>query len=144
MLHKTIEFLHLFFVINWFAGLLYLPRIFVNCAMLEDKDVATHERLCMMGKRLYLFMTPAAVLAIVFGVLLWIGIWWGVQPAWLHAKVTLVAGLVVYHVYCGFLLRDFIAHRNRRSLAWYKVFSGVPVLVLIGVLLLVVVKPWIK
>lgn len=129
---------HIIFVTSWFAGLFYLPRLFVNHAMVNDK--ATLERLTLMEHKLYRFMMPLAVLAIVFGLWLWLG--FGIMGAWLHAKLVLVAGLVAYHLYCGKLMRDFKAGNNTRSHVWYRWFNEIPVLILFAVVILVVVKPF--
>ena len=104
---------HIIFVTSWFAGLFYLPRLFVNHAMILDSamnNTATLERLELMERKLYRFMLPLAVLALGFGLWLWLG--YGITGAWLHAKLVLVAGLVVYHFYCGKLMRDFKAGNN--------------------------------
>lgn len=129
---------HLIFVTSWFAGLFYLPRLFVNHAMVNDE--ATLERLTMMEHKLYRFMMPLAVLAIVFGLWLWLG--YGITGAWLHVKLVLVAGLVAYHLYCGKLMRAFKAGSNTRSHVWYRWFNEVPVLILFAVVILVIVKPF--
>jgi putative membrane protein len=138
--YNILKILHLLFVISWFAGLFYLPRIFVNHAMAEDE--ATRARLGLMEAKLYKFVTPIGTLAIVFGLWLWIAFSEIYTGGWLHAKTALVLGLAVYHIYCGRLLRDFAAGRNRRSHVWYRVFNEIPVLVLIVVLVLVVAKPF--
>jgi putative membrane protein len=129
---------HIFFVISWFAGLFYLPRIFVNHAMAQEQVV--RERLKLMERKLYRFVTPIGALAVITGLWLWLG--FGFSGAWLHAKTTLVAGLVVYHFYCGHLVKEFAADRNSRSHVWFRFFNEVPVLVLIAVVILVVVKPF--
>lgn len=129
---------HVIFVISWFAGLFYLPRLFVNHAMVDDQ--ATHERLALMEHKLYRFMTPLGILAVILGIWLWQA--YGFRGGWLHAKLTLVTLLVGYHLYCGKLLRDFAAGRNRHSHIWYRVFNELPVLVLFAVVILVVVKPF--
>lgn len=133
-----VKWLHIVFVVSWFAGLFYLPRLYVNHAMVED--VATRERLALMERKLFRFMTPLGVLALGFGLWLWMG--WGFSGGWLHAKLTLVLGLVAYHAYCGKLLADFAAGRNARSHVWYRWFNEVPVLVLFAVVFLTVVKPF--
>ena len=129
---------HIIFVTSWFAGLFYLPRLFVNHAMVTDKT--TIERLELMEQKLYKFMLPLAVLALAFGLWLWLG--FGITGAWLHAKLVLVAGLVAYHLYCGKLMRDFKAGKNTRSHIWYRWFNEIPVLILLAVVILVVVKPF--
>jgi protoporphyrinogen IX oxidase len=133
-----IKAFHLIFVTSWFAGLFYLPRLFVNHAM-ETNAVAL-ARLELMEHKLYRFMLPLAALALSFG--LWLWLVYGVTGAWLHAKLLLVLGLVVYHLYCGKLMRDFKAGNNRRSHTWYRWFNEIPVLVLSAVVILVVVKPF--
>lgn len=134
----VVKSFHIIFVISWFAGLFYLPRLFVNHAMVED--AATRERLALMEHKLYRFMTPLGILAVVFGFWLWFG--YGFGGGWLHAKTTLVLFLIAYHLYCGKLLRDFAAGRNKRSHVWYRVFNEVPVLVMFAVIFLVVLKPF--
>ena len=130
--------LHIVFVTSWFAGLFYLPRLFVNHAM--ETNAAALARLELMEYKLYRFMLPLAVLALVFGFWLWLG--YGFSGAWLQAKLVLVAGLVVYHLYCGKLMRDFKAGKNTHSHLWYRWFNEIPVLVLFVVVVLVVVKPF--
>jgi putative membrane protein len=132
-----IKALHLIFVISWFAGLFYLPRLFVNHAM--ETNEAALARLALMEHKLYKFMLPLAILALVFGLWLWLG--YGISGAWLHTKLVLVAGLVAYHFYCGKLMRDFQAGRNTRSHIWYRWFNEIPVLILFFIVILAVVKP---
>jgi len=129
---------HIFFVVSWFAGLFYLPRIFVNHAMAEEQVV--RERLKLMERKLFLFVTPIGALAVLTGLGLWFG--FGFSGTWLHVKTALVAGLVVYHVYCGHLVKEFAADRNACSHVWYRFFNEVPVFVLLAVVILVVVKPF--
>jgi putative membrane protein len=133
-----IKAFHLIFVTSWFAGLFYLPRLFVNHAM--ETNEAALARLELMEYKLYRFMLPLAVLALAFGLWLWLG--YGITGAWLQAKLVLVAGLVVYHLYCGKLMRDFKAGNNTRSHVWYRWFNELPVLVLFAVVILAVVKPF--
>lgn len=133
-----IKSLHIIFVTSWFAGLFYLPRLFVNHAMIDDP--ATAGRLLMMEQKLYRFMGPLALLALAFGLWLWLG--YGISGGWLHAKLALVVLLIGYHHYCGRLLKDFAQGRNRHSHVWYRWFNEVPVLVLLAVVILVVVKPF--
>ena len=139
MSYNALKILHLFFVIGWLAGLFYLPRIFVNHAV--TADAATCERLSMMETKLYRFMTLVGILAIAFGLLLWLS-FWPAKTIWLHIKVTLVVGLAAYHLYCGRLVRDFAAGRNRHSHTWYRVFNEVPVLVVFAILVLVITMPF--
>ena len=129
---------HIIFVTSWFAGLFYLPRIYVNLAM--AKQEAEIERLLLMAGKLYRFMTPLAVLALAFGTWLWLG--FGFSGGWLHAKLFLVLLLIVYHFYCGKLLKDFRAGKNEKSHVWYRWFNEFPVLALTLVVILVVVKPF--
>lgn len=133
-----IKALHIIFVTSWFAGLFYLPRLFVNHAM--ETNEAALARLTLMEHKLYRFMLPLAVLALVFG--LWLWLIYGITGGWLHAKLGLVAGLVVYHLYCGKIMRDFKNNTNSRSHVWYRWFNEVPVLVLVFVVILVEVKPF--
>ncbi len=129
---------HIIFVVSWFAGLFYLPRLFVNHAMATEP--AEIERLKLMEHKLYRFMAPLAVLALALGLWLWLG--YGISGGWLHAKLALVALLVGYHLYCGKLVKTFAADRNTRSDKFYRVFNELPVLVLMAVTILVVVKPF--
>lgn len=134
----VLKSLHIIFVVSWFAGLFYLPRLFVNHAMVED--AATRERLAMMEAKLYRFVTPIGILAVLLGFWLWFG--YGFAGGWLHLKTALVLLLIVYHLYCGVLLRAFAAGRNTRSHVWYRVFNEIPVLILFVVVFLVVLKPF--
>ncbi|XZG70511.1 CopD family protein [Chitinibacteraceae bacterium HSL-7] len=137
-----VKALHIIFVVSWFAGLFYLPRLFVNHAMAETD--AERTRLTLMEGKLLCFMTPLAVLALVFGVWIWsyYGFFMGEGWRWMHAKLALVALLVAYHGWCWKLCRDFAAGRNTRSHTWFRVFNELPVLVLFAVTILVVVKPF--
>ncbi len=129
---------HIIFVVSWFAGLFYLPRLFVNHAMATEKSEI--ERLKLMEHKLYRFMTPLAVLALVFGTWLWLG--YGFKGGWLHAKLALVAGLIGYHLYCGKLVKMFAEDHNTRSDKFYRFFNEAPVLILTAVTILVTVKPF--
>jgi protoporphyrinogen IX oxidase len=128
---------HVFFVVSWFAGLFYLPRLFVNHAMATDP--AEIARLKLMERKLYRFMTPIGALALVFGTWLWLG--FGFSGMWLDVKLVLVAVLVGYHFYCGKLAADFAHDRNRRSHIFYRWFNEFPVLILLAVTVLAIVKP---
>jgi putative membrane protein len=130
---------HIIFMVTWFAGLFYLPRLFVYHSMSEDS--ASIERFKVMERKLfYGIMTPGAVLTILFGMWLWLG--YGVNGAWIHAKVTLVGLLVIYHVYCGKLLLDFKHDRNKHGHQYYRWFNELPVIALIAIIILVVVQPF--
>ena len=133
-----IKTFHLLFVISWFAGLFYMPRILVNLAM-EDNETS-YARLLLMARKLYRFMTLLAVPALVFGLWLWLG--YGISGGWLHAKLVLVVLLIGYHHACGSLLKKFEQKRNTRSHVWFRWFNEVPVLVLFATLILVVLKPF--
>jgi putative membrane protein len=129
---------HIIFVVSWFAGLFYLPRIFVNHAMAtEPAEIA---RLKLMERKLYRFITPIAWLALGFGMWLWLG--YGITGRWLYAKLFLVLVLIGYHYYCGTLVKQFAADQNTRGHVFYRWFNEIPVLVLIAVVILVTVKPF--
>ncbi len=129
---------HLLFVISWFAGLFYMPRILVNLAM-EDNETS-YARLLLMARKLYRFMTLLAVPALIFGLWLWLG--YGISGGWMHAKLVLVVLLIGYHHACGSLLKKFEQKRNTRSHVWFRWFNEIPVLVLFATLILVVLKPF--
>lgn len=133
-----IKAFHIIFVVSWFAGLFYLPRLFVNHAMVEDP--ATVERLKLMEHKLYRFMTPLGVLALAFGIWLWLG--YGFSGGWLYAKLVLVTLLAAYHLYCGRIVADFRNGRNRHGHVFYRWMNELPVLILVAVVILVVVKPF--
>lgn len=133
-----IKSFHIIFVTSWFAGLFYLPRLFVNHAMVSDS--ATSDRLKLMEQKLFRFMLPLALLAIGFGVWLWLG--YGVSGHWMHAKLTLVSILVAYHFYCGKLINDFKRDENKRSHMWFRWFNELPVIVLCFIVILVEVQPF--
>ena len=136
----VVKTLHLWMVISWFAGLFYLPRIFVNLAMVPADSVAERDRLLLMAGKLYKFMTPLAVLAIAFGLWLWLG--YGFAGGWLHAKTALVGVLAGYHWHCGRLLKHFRQGTNSKSHVWFRFYNELPVVVLLLVLFLVVLKPF--
>ncbi|WP_298395752.1 CopD family protein [uncultured Azonexus sp.] len=136
----VLKTLHIWMVISWFAGLFYLPRIYVNLAMVPADSVAERDRLLLMAGKLYKFMTPLGALAVATGLWLWFA--YGFTGAWLHAKSTLVLVLVGYHLYCGRLLKEFAHGRNTRSHVWFRFFNEVPVVILLIVLFLVVLKPF--
>jgi putative membrane protein len=135
---QWIKVFHLVFVISWFAGLFYLPRILVNLAM--ENNAESRARLLLMSRKLYRFMTLIAVPALGFGLWLWLG--YGYGGGWLHAKLVLVAALIGYHHACGSLLRKFEENRNTRSHVWFRWFNEIPVLILLATVILVVLKPF--
>ena len=137
-----IKAFHIVFVASWFAGLFYLPRIFVNLAMVPADSHAERERLLLMARKLYRFMSLLMLPALGLGLWLWIGYWDTYAGGWMHAKLFLVVLAVGYHHMCRALLRRFEQFNNQRSHLWFRVFNEVPVLLLIAVVVLVVVKPF--
>ena len=134
-----IKSLHVIFVVTWFAGLFYLPRLFVYHSMTTDKE--GKERFKIMERKLFFgIMTPGGVLTLVFGLWLWLG--YGITGTWLHIKLILVALLIVYHIYCGKLLFDFKHDRNRHGHVFYRWLNEFPVLILAAAVVLAVVKPF--
>lgn len=132
---------HIIFVTSWFAGLFYLPRIFVNLAMVPQPG-AERERLLLMGRKLWRFMQPLMVLALVFGLWLWLGYGMGAGSGWMHAKLAIVVLLLAYHFACGRLLRKLAAGEDSHSHVWFRWFNEVPVLALFVAVILVVIKPF--
>src|SRR5450759_2697861 len=118
---------HIIFVVSWFAGLFYLPRIFVNHAMAtEPAEIA---RLKLMEGKLYRFVT-------------WLWLGYGITGGWMYAKLLLVLVLIVYHYYCGKLVKQFAADQNTHGHVFYRWFNEIPVLILMAVVILVTVKPF--
>ena len=134
-----VKALHLFFVISWFAGLFYLPRLFVYHA--ETHDETGHERFVVMERRLFMMMSLGAIGSVVFGSWLMLG-WWLPAPAWLRLKIGFVVVLLIYHMLCLKLMRDFRYRKNARSARFYRLFNEVPALLLLAILCLVVLKPF--
>jgi putative membrane protein len=137
-----VKSLHIIFMVTWFAGLFYLPRLFVYHAMASPDDRVGIARFCVMERKLYWgITTPGAVLTIVFGLWLWKG--YGIDGGWLHAKLALVALLVVFHAYLGKLVADFQAGRNRHGHVFYRWLNEIPALpILVAIVFLVVMKPF--
>jgi len=134
-----IKSLHIIFVVAWFAGLFYLPRLFVYHA--QSADAASTERFKVMERKLYRgIMTPCMVLTLAFGIWMWLG--YGFSGGWLHAKLVLVALLVAYHFWLGTIARDFARDANRRSHVFYRWINEVPLVMLAAIVVLVVVKPF--
>ena len=136
-----IKALHVFFVVSWFAGLFYLPRIFVNLAMVPESG-AERSRLLLMAGKLYRFSRLLAAGALLLGAWLWLGYGIGAGEAWLHAKLVLVLLLVGFQVACGRELQRLQAGRSARSHVWFRWFNEVPTLLLLAIVALVVVKPF--
>ncbi|MFT5112784.1 MAG: putative membrane protein [Parasphingorhabdus sp.] len=133
-----IKALHIIFMVTWFAGLFYLPRLFVYHAMAEDHT--SLQRFKIMERKLYFgIMTPGAILTLIFGLWLWLG--YGFSGSWLNIKLILVAVLVIYHLWCGNLVSRFKNDRNQHGHVFYRWFNEFPVLVLVAIVILVIVKP---
>lgn len=139
-----IKSFHLIFVASWFAGLFYLPRIFVNLAQVEPGSTAEEARLLLMARKLMRFTTLLMLPALVLGLVLWLyyGIGMGPGNGWMHAKFTVVLLALGYHHVCGRLLRKFEAHTNTHSHVWYRWFNEVPVVLFSIAVILVIVKPF--
>lgn len=134
------KFIHIFFIISWFAGLFYLPRIYVNLAMVAPES-AEYGRLMVMAEKLFKFMTPLGIGALIAGIIVpFTTHWWG--NGWIHAKTLIGFLLAGYHIYCWALLRSFRAKTNRHSHKWYRFFNEIPVILMIAALYLVVFKPF--
>jgi len=130
---------HIIFMVTWFAGLFYLPRLYVYHAMTDDQ--ASIDRFKIMERKLfYGIMTPGAIITIGLGLWLWLG--YGITGGWMHYKLKLVVILIAYHIWCGKLLIDFKHDRNKHSHVWYRWFNEVPVILLMGIIVLVTVKPF--
>jgi protoporphyrinogen IX oxidase len=138
-----VKALHIVFVASWFAGLFYLPRLFVNLAMVPADSHAERERLLIMARKLYRFSSILMVVALVLGFALWLGFsyWRGPGNIWIHVKLLLVVGVVGYHHVCRSLLRTFEDLHNRRTHRWYRVFNEVSVLLFAAIVILAVLKP---
>ena len=135
--------LHLIFMVTWFSGLFYLPRLFVYHAMSDDE--ISIDRFKIMEKKLfYGIATPGGLLTIIFGFCLLVsnGMTSYSGQLWLSLKMILIAVLVLYHIYCFSLLQDFKYNRNKHTHIWYRWFNEIPVLILIGIILLAVIKPF--
>ncbi len=134
-----IKAFHIIFMVTWFAGLFYLPRLFVYHAMATDTTGS--ERFKVMERKLFFgIMTPGGVLTVISGAWLWLG--YGIGGGWLHAKLALVAVLIAYHVYCGKLMMDFKHDSNRYGHVYYRWLNELPTIFLVAIVILVVVKPF--
>jgi putative membrane protein len=137
-----VKSLHIVFVASWFAGLFYLPRIFVNLAMVPAQSQAERERLLLMARKLLRFTTLLALPALGFGLWLWLG--WGIGQGsgWLPAKLVVVAAAVAYQFACARLLRQFGRGAATHGHVWFRWFNEIPVLLLLAAVVLAVVKPF--
>jgi putative membrane protein len=137
-----IKALHIIFMVTWFAGLFYLPRLFVYHA--DCHDETGHQRFLIMERKLFAIMTIGAVLTAVFGTWLLVDYAWTAysHSGWLMTKLVLVGLLIFYHGYCLRVMRDFRRGTNRRSHVYYRWFNEVPALLLIAIVLLAVAKPF--
>lgn len=135
-----IKAFHIIFVISWFAGLLYLPRIFVNLAMLAPDAEAERTRLLLMARKLLRFTTWLSIPAVGLGLYLWLG--FGFSGGWLHAKLLLVLLAIAYNHLCTPLLKSFAKQENKHSETWYRWFNEIPIVLLTLIVLLVVLKPF--
>ncbi|AOS81921.1 MULTISPECIES: CopD family protein [Hydrogenophaga] len=135
---------HIVFVASWFAGLFYLPRIFVNLSMVPPESVAERARLLLMARKLFRFTSVLAAPALALGLWLWLGYGIGRAPGngWMHAKLAIVVLVLGYHHACGVLLRRFESGVRQRNHLWYRWFNEVPVVLLVAAVVLVVVKPF--
>ena len=136
---------HIVFIASWFAGLFYLPRIFVNLAMVPAGSTAERERLLLMARKLMRFTTLLMLPAVALGLWLWLGYGIGLRGpgnGWMHAKLLLVLLVLGYHHACGRVLRKFEAGTSQRSHVWFRRFNEAPVLMLVAIVVLVVVKPF--
>lgn len=141
MWYLWFKFLHIFFMFAWFAGLFYLPRIYVNLAAAK-KDSEEYARLLGMSNRLYRFVTPFAFLALLFGLAIIVYMQWWTGQGWVHAKITIGVVLAAYHFWCYRLLLSFREGKNHRSHVWFRFFNEVPVLMMLAALYLVIFKPF--
>jgi putative membrane protein len=137
-MYLWIKAFHIVFIASWFAGLFYLPRIYVNLA--QETNADSTMRLLGMARRLYRFTSILAIPALLLGLWLWLG--FGIQGGWLHAKLALVLLAIGYHHACGSILKKFEAGVNKRSHKWFRYFNEVPVVLLMLIVILVVVKPF--
>jgi putative membrane protein len=138
-----VKSLHLIFVISWFAGLFYLPRLFVNLAL--ETNPHAHARLLLMARKLFRFTTILAIPAVLFGLWLLIGYGIGLRGpgnGWMHAKLAFVLLVIGYHHACGSMLRKFERGVNQRSDKFFRVFNESAVLLLVAIVVLVIVKPF--
>jgi putative membrane protein len=144
MAYLWLKTFHIVLITSWFAGLFYLPRIFVNLAMVPEgaTNTAERDRLLLMANKLFRFMTPLGVLAVLSGLVLWLGLGIGNEQGWVHAKSLLVLGLIGFHISCRNRLEEFNRGEHRHSHGWYRWYNEIPVVLLIVIVILVVLKPF--
>lgn len=144
MAYLWLKTFHIVLITSWFAGLFYLPRIFVNLAMVPEgaANVAERDRLLLMANKLFRFMTPLGVLAVLLGLVLWLGLGIGNGQGWVHAKSLLVLGLIGFHISCRNRLEEFNRGEHRHSHVWYRWYNEIPVVLLVAIVILVVLKPF--
>ena len=140
--YALVKTLHVVFMVSWFAGIFYLPRLFVYHALASADDRVGIERFKTMERKLFFgIMTPSAVLTVVFGLWLWLGYY--VTGGWMHSKLALVLVLIAFHVYLGLLMRDFARDRNRHGHVFYRWVNEIPALpLLVAIVWLVIAKPF--
>lgn len=141
MLYLWLKFFHVFFMFAWFAGLFYLPRIYVNLAAVEH-GTEEYSRLLGMSNRLYRFVTPFAILSLAAGLGIIAHLQWWSGQGWVHAKITIGIILAAYHFWCYRLLIAFRQNKNHRSHVWFRFFNELPVLMMLAALYLVIFKPF--
>jgi len=144
MAYLWLKTFHIVLITSWFAGLFYLPRIFVNLAMVPEgaANAAERDRLLLMANKLFRFMTPLGVLAVLLGLVLWLGLGIGNGQGWVHAKSLLVLGLLGFHISCRNRLEEFNRGEHRHSHVWYRWYNEIPVVLLVAIVILVVLKPF--
>ncbi len=133
--------LHLIFMVAWFAGLFYLPRLFINHAMTENHE--TSELFKIMERKLYRFTTPWMILTLVFGIWMLVDYAWAAYSSmlWLQVKLVLIGALVVFHFYCGKFVKDFANDNNKHSHKWYRFFNEIPAVIMFIIIPIAVLKP---
>lgn len=137
-----IKGLHIIFMVTWFAGLFYLPRLFVYHA--DCNDDISHQRFLIMERKLFAIMTVGALLTAVFGLWLLVDYAWGAYASngWLHLKLLLVVSLIAFHIYCGVIIKRFRENRNRNNHVFFRWINEVPAILLTAIILLTVIKPF--
>ena len=138
-MYLILKTLHLLMIISWFAVLFYLPRIFVNLAMVEDKESSEYQRLCVMARKLYKFMTPIGIVAVIAGLWTWY-VAYSMADIWLHIKTTATLILLVFNFHCGIILKNFQEKTNQRGHVWFRFYNEIPTILMLICVYLAVVK----